>query len=267
MGYTTKSTENFEFIGPAFAKIGEDQSFTLKDIDVNCAETEAESGTGWQALGDGIIMLNENGTFVRRLVYLPSYLATALAAETGTPTKEGWYDDEKVSEDDYSASWDDEPLTFGYAVQVCANTGFGAGALWAGQVKDSPTVVDVENFMSVANCSPTTLKLSDLIVNCSETEDGNGTGWQALGDGIIMLNENGTFVRRLVYLPSYLATAIATETGNPTEAGWYDDADVAENNFSTRWDDTVTFAAGGGFQVAVAAGMGATVSVKSALAE
>ena len=267
MGYTTKSTENFEFIGPAFAKIGEDQSFTLKDIDVNCSETEDGNGAGWQALSDGIIILDKNGTFVRRLVYLPSYLATAIADETGITTKAGWYDDEKASEDDYSASWDDEPLTFGYAVQVNASSGVDAGAFWAGQVKDTPTVVDVENFMSVANCSPTTLKLSDLIVNCSETEDGADSGWQGLLDGVIILDKNGTFVRRLVYLPSYLATAIATETGNPTEAGWYDDADVAENDFSTRWDDTVTFAAGGGFQVAVAAGMGATVSIKSALAE
>ena len=255
MGYTTKSTENFEFIGPAFAKIGDDQSFTLKDIDVNCAETEAESGTGWQANGDGIIMLDSNGTFERRLVYIPSYLATAIKAEAG------WYDDEKVSDEDFSDTWNNEPLTFGYAVQVNATVGANAGARWAGQVKDSPTVVDVENFMSVANCSPTTLKLSDLVVNCSETEDGAGAGWQANGDGIIMLDKYGTFVRRLVYIPAWIADQVGIKKG------WYDDADISQENYDTLWDDKVTFAAGGGFQVAVTAGAGATVAIKSALSE
>ena len=200
-------------------------------------------------------MLDENGTFVRRLVYLPQHLASELGVE------KGWYDDADAAKEVFDTCWNDEPLLFGQAVQVNATVGAGAKATFSGQVKGTPTVVDVENFMGVANCSPVEVKISDLIVNCDETGEGDGTGWQPLLDGIIMLDENGTFVRRLVYLPQHLASELGVEKG------WYDDADAAKEVFDTCWNDKVVYAAGEGFQVSATAGAGATVTIRSALAE
>ena len=76
-----------------------------------------------------------------------------------------------------------------------------------------------------------------------------------------MLNENGSFVRKLVYLPQYLATEVSAQKG------WYDDNDVGNEDFSKCWNDILEWAIGEGFQVSATAGAGATVTVKSALAE
>ena len=108
------------------------------------------------------------------------------------------------------------------------------------------------------NCDGTeTATLGDLQTNCDMTGE-LGTGWQALGDSVILLNENGTFVRKLVFLPAYIASEIGATQG------WYDDADVANDNYTTDWSNTVSWASGEGFQVSADAG--ATITINSALA-
>ena len=251
VGYNAGAVEGFAFVGPSFTKVGGATAFKYSDIVVNCNETN--EGPGWQPLGDSIVILDENGSFVRKLVYLPQYLATEVSAQ------KGWYDDNDVGNDDFSKCWNDEELEFGYGVQVSATVGAGATVQFAGEVKGSPTVVDVENFVAVGNCAPKALKLSDIVVNCNETNE--GPGWQPLGDSIVILDENGSFVRKLVYLPQYLATEVSAQKG------WYDDNDVGNDDFSKCWNDILEWAIGEGFQVSATAGAGATVTVKSALAE
>ena len=89
-------------------------------------------------------------------------------------------------------------------------------------------------------------------------------GWQPLLDAIVMLNENGTFVRKLVYLPEFLAAQLK-DAGIVAQAGWYDETAASSYDFSDCWNDKVTYAPGEGFQVAASAGVGATVTIKSAL--
>jgi len=198
-------------------------------------------------------MLNENGTFVRKLVYLPKYLADSIEVS------KGWYDADAAENMDFSDCWNDEPLTFGYGVQVCGTAGANVKATFSGEVKKFATVTDVENYMAIANCSPADIKLGEIVVNCDDIGDGDGSGWQPLADYICILNENGTFVRKLVYLPKYLADSIEVSKG------WYD-ADAAEDmDFSDCWNNKVTYAPGEGFQMCATAGAGATVTIKTAL--
>ena len=249
VGFADKATENYTFIGPAFTQIGGGEDFTYGDIKVNCDE---EGGSmGWQPLADYVCMLDSNGTFVRKLVYLPGYIAVEFEAE------KGWYDDADVAKDDFTNCWNNEPLTFGYGVQVCGTAGANAKATFSGEVKEAPTVTDVENYMAIANCSPVNVSLGDIIVNCDE--EGGSMGWQPLADYVCVLDSNGTFVRKLVYLPGYIAVEFEAEKG------WYDDADVAKDDFTNCWNNKVTYAPGEGFQMCATSGAGATVTIKSAL--
>ena len=254
MGYVDKAVENFTFIGPAFTQIGGGESFTYADIVVNCDETGEGDGSGWQPLADSIVMLNQNGSFVRKLVYAPQYIAEAMEC-----TK-GWYDELDVANDDYTTCWNDTELEFGYGVQVSASAGMGAKATFKGEVKNAPTVTDVENYMGIANCSPKTISLGDLVVNCDETGEGDGSGWQPLADYIVMLDENGTYVRKLVYAPEYIAEAYECERG------WYDDDMASDEDYSECWNNLISYAPGEGFQMCATVGANATVTIKSALA-
>ncbi len=148
-----------------------------------------------------------------------------------------------------------EPLTFGKGIQVSADE--GAEVTFCGQVKNAPTVTDVEGYMIIANCAPKTLKLGDLQTNCDLTGE-IGTGWQALADSVVLLNENGTFVRKLVFLPGYIASEFSAEEG------WYDNDAAAVEDFTSCWNDLVSWEPGEGFQVSADAG--ATITIKSALA-
>ena len=122
VGYTDKSVSNYEFIGPSFTKVSVSgsENFTYADIDVNCDET-GEDGSGWQPLADYIVILNENGTYVRKLVYAPQYIAEAFECTRG------WYDDDDVANDDYSTCWNN---LISYApsegFQMCATVGVDA---------------------------------------------------------------------------------------------------------------------------------------------
>ena len=107
----------------------------------------------------------------------------------------------------------------------------------------------------------TVFKYSDIIVNCDETGEGDGSGWQPLLDSIVMLNENGSFVRKLVYLPVFLAEAFECDKG------WYDEKAANNEDFSDCWNNKLEWAVGEGFQVSATAGAGATVTIKSALAD
>ncbi len=254
VGYVEKPVENYEFIGPAFTQVGGGESFTYADIAVNCDETGEGDGSGWQPLLDYIVILNENGTYVRKLVYAPQYIADAYECE------KGWYDADDASEEIYTTCWNSTALTFGYGVQVCGTAGAGAKATFKGEVKATPTVTDVENYMAIANCSPMTITLGDLVVNCDETGEGDGSGWQPLLDYIVMLNTNGTYVRKLVYAPQYIADAYECTKG------WYDADDASEEIYTTCWNNLVSYAPGEGFQMCATAGANATVTVKSALA-
>ena len=254
VGYNDKDVENFTFIGPSFTKVGGSEAFTFADIVVNCDETGEGDGSGWVPLFDSIVMLDANGTYVRKLVYAPQYIAEAF-----TCTK-GWYDADDASEEIFTTCWNSTSLTFGYGVQVSASSGVGAKATFKGEVKAAPTVTDVENFMSIANCSPKTITLADIVVNCDETGEGDGSGWVPLFDSIIMLDVNGTYVRKLVYAPQYIAEAFTCTKG------WYDADDASEEIFTTCWNNLVSYAAGEGFQVSASSGVNATVTIRSALA-
>ena len=122
VGYADKPVENFTFVGPSFTQVGGGEAFTYADIVVNCDETGEGDGSGWQPLADAIVMLNQNGSFVRKLVYAPQYIAEAMSC-----TK-GWYDELDVANDDYTTCWNSASLDFGYGVQVSATAGANAKA-------------------------------------------------------------------------------------------------------------------------------------------
>ena len=243
------------FVGPSFTKVGGGTTFTYADIVVNCDETGEGDGSGWQPLLDSIVILNSNGSYVRKIVYLPQFLAEAFECE------KGWYDSDAANDEDFSQCLNTETIDFGYAVQISASAGVGATIQFAGEVKGTPTVIDVENFMGVANCAPKTLSLGDIIVNCDETGEGDGSGWQPLLDSIVILNENGSYVRKIIYLPQFLAEAFEVTKG------WYDSDKANDEDFSECWNTLLSWGVGEGFQVSASAGVGATITIRSALAE
>ena len=251
VGYNAGAVEGVTFVAPSFTKVNGGTIFKYSDIVVNCDETGGE--LGWQPLLDSIVILNENGSFVRKLVYLPQYLADEVEA-----TK-GWYEENAASDYDFSNCLNDEEIEFGYGVQVSATVGANATVEFAGEVKNSPTVIDVENCIAVGNCAPRILKLSDIVVNCDE--EGGEMGWQPLLDAVVMLNENGSFVRKLVYLPQYLADEVEASKG------WYEENAASDYDFSDCWNDNLNWSVGEGFQVSATKGAGATITIKSALAK
>ena len=96
VGYNAGAVEGFTFVGPSFTKVGGTTVFKYSDIIVNCDETGEGDGSGWQPLGDSIVILNENGSFVRKLVYLPEFLAEAFECN------KGWYDEKAANNEDFS---------------------------------------------------------------------------------------------------------------------------------------------------------------------
>ena len=254
MGYRSKPLNNFQFVGSTFTGVGGSESMTYGDLKTNCDLT-GEVGTGWQAMSDAVVELNANGSFVRNVVYVPAYIAGEYNAEAG------WYDVDAVAiDEDYSNPLNDQPITFGLGIQT-ATAGAGDAAItFAGEVKPTATVTDVNGYMIVANCAEKAIKLDDLITNCDKTGE-LGTGWQAMSDAVVELNANGSFVRNVVYVPAYIAGEYNAE------AGWYDvDAVAIDEDYSTPLGQSIEFAPGEAFQVATAAGGDATVSFKSALA-
>ena len=254
VGYRNKELNNFQFVGSTFTAVGGGESMTYGDLKTNCDLT-GELGTGWQALGDSVVELDENGSYVRDIVYVPAYIASEYGAEAG------WYEMDAVAiDEDYSTPLNNTPITFGLGIQT-ATAGAGDAAItFAGEVKPTATVTDVNGFMIVANCAEKPLKLDDLVTNCDLTGE-LGTGWQALGDSVVELDENGSYVRDIVYVPAY----IAGEYG--AEAGWYEmDAVAIDEDYSTPLGQTITFQPGEAFQVSTAAAGDATITIKSALA-
>ena len=121
VGYADKASENYTFIGPVFTQVGGSEAFTYGDIKVNCDETGEGDGSGWQPLADSIVVLDENGTYVRKLVYAPQYIADAYQC-----TK-GWYDADAASEENYTDCWNNK-ITYapGEGFQMSAAASMGA---------------------------------------------------------------------------------------------------------------------------------------------
>ena len=252
VGYREKPLNNFQFIGSTFVGVGGNETMTYGDLKSNCDLT-GELGTGWQAMLDAVVELDANGSFVKKVVYVPGYIAGEYNAEAG------WYEEDAVAiYEDYSTPLDDTPVTFGLGIQTATVDGGDATITFSGEIKRSATTTDVNGFMIVANCAEKTIKLDELITNCDLTGE-VGNGWQAMLDAVVELDSNGSFVRKIVYVPAY----IASEYG--AEAGWYEEDSVAINeDYSTPLGQTIVFEPGEAFQVAATADGDATVSFASA---
>ena len=241
------------FVGTPFQQVGGVDNMTFADLSVNCSEDGSAADVGWSANSDAVVMLDAYGSFVRKLVYIPQWLAT----DAGFPVK-GWYADTDIENDDFTKPYNSTPIPFGSAFQVSV-TGAGAKFTFAGQVKDTATIIDVNGFMGVANCACKPLSIGSLKVNCSEDGTAADVGWSANSDAVVILDEYGSFVRKLVYIPEWLAT----DAGFP-QKGWYADTDIENDDFTKCYNDQVTWQGGDGFQVSVT-GADATIQIDSAL--
>ena len=110
----------------------------------------------------------------------------------------------------------------------------------------------------------TGLTLKDIVVNCDEAGDGDGTGWQPFFDTINLLTSDGSFSMSLVYVPQWYAEIMTIEKG------WYDAECAVSGEYTSEFcynnRDELKIEAGKGFQVTASEGVGATVTIKSALA-
>ena len=245
--------ENFQFIGSTFTGVGGTETMTYGDLKTNCDLT-GELGTGWQAMLDAVVELDAGGSFVRKAVFVPGYVASEFSAEAG------WYDEMAAIDEDFSSPLDDTPITFGLGIQTATVDGGDATVTFAGEVKPTATVTEVEGFMIVANCAEKAIKLDELITNCDLTGE-IGTGWQAMLDAVVELDNGGSFVRKIVFVPEYVASEFSAE------AGWYDEMAAIDEDFSSPLGQSITFQPGEAFQVATVVGGDATISFRSALAE
>ena len=253
VGYRQTALENFQFIGSTFTGVGGTETMTYGDLKTNCDLT-GELGTGWQAMLDAVVELDAGGSFVRKAVFVPGYVASEFSAEAG------WYDEMAAIDEDFSSPLDDTPITFGLGIQTATVDGGDATVTFAGEVKPTATVTEVEGFMIVANCAEKAIKLDELITNCDLTGE-IGTGWQAMLDAVVELDNGGSFVRKIVFVPEYVASEFSAE------AGWYDEMAAIDEDFSSPLGQSITFQPGEAFQVATVVGGDATISFRSALAE
>ena len=118
VGYRSKPLNNFQFVGSTFTGVGGSETMTYGNLKTNCDLT-GELGTGWLAMSDAVVELNENGSFVRYVVYVPAYIAGEYGAEAG------WYEMDAVTiDEDYSTPLG-QSITFqpSEAFQVSAMVG------------------------------------------------------------------------------------------------------------------------------------------------
>ena len=250
VGYREKPLNNFQFSGSTFVNVDESETLTYGDLKTNCDLT-GELGTGWQAMADAIVELDANGSFVRKVVFIPAFLATEFGGE------QGWYEENAANEGDLSNPLNNTEITFGYGVQTATAGAGDAAVIFSGSVKRTATVTDVNGFMIVANCAEKAIKLDELITNCDLTGE-LGTGWQAMADAVVELDSNGSFVRKIVFIPAFLAT----EFGGAQ--GWYEENAANEGDLSDALGQKISFEPGEAFQVATAAAGDATISFASA---
>ena len=253
MGYRSKPLNNFQFVGSTFTGVGGTETMTYGDLKTNCDLT-GEVGDGWQPMADAVVELNANGSFIRKVVFVPGYVASEFEGD------QGWYEENAANDGDLSTPLDGTTITFGLGIQAATAAAGDAEVTFSGEVKPTATVTDVNGFMIVANCAEKTIKLDELITNCDLTGE-LGTGWQPMADAVVELNENGSFVRKIVFVPGYVASEFE---GNQ---GWYEENAANDGDLSTPLGQTITFQPGEAFQVATAAAGDATVSFRSALAE
>ena len=253
VGYRQKALNNFQFVGSTFTGVGGSETMTYGDLKTNCDLT-GEVGDGWQPMADAVVELNANGSFIRKVVFVPGYVASEFEGD------QGWYEENAANDGDLSTPLDGTTITFGLGIQAATAAAGDAEVTFSGEVKPTATVTDVNGFMIVANCAEKTIKLDELITNCDLTGE-LGTGWQPMADAVVELNENGSFVRKIVFVPGYVASEFE---GNQ---GWYEENAANDGDLSTPLGQTIQFQPGEAFQVATAAAGDATVSFKSALAE
>ncbi|MBQ3344865.1 MAG: hypothetical protein IJG84_23445 [Kiritimatiellae bacterium] len=252
VGYRQKELGSFQFVGSTFTGVGGSETMTYGALKTNCDLT-GELGTGWIAMADAVVELDAYGSFIRKVVFVPGYVATEFGGE------QGWYEENAANDGDLSTPLDNTPITFGLGIQTATADGGDASVTFAGEVKPTATVTDVEGFMIVANCAEKAVKLDELITNCDLTGE-VGDGWIAMADAVVELDSFGSFVRKIVFVPGYVATEFEGEQG------WYEENAANDGDLSSPLGQTVTFQPGEAFQVATATGGDATISFKSALA-
>ena len=247
-----KTPTNFKFLGPNFINCNGTEDITLADFNVNCDENDPEASSGWAANYDTVVLLNAAGNNIRNLVYIPQWMAEAYTDLLEYSVTKGWYDIDTVG-DDMHTKYDSEPIDFGMAVQVNISSGSAnAGVTFAGQVKTAPTITDVVNFMSLANCSPKNITLGDVKVNCNEEDPEASSGWAANYDTVVLLDSNGNNIRNLAYIPQWMAEAYTDMLGYTVVKGWYD-IDTVGDDMHTNYNNT-QIPAGEGFQVNASSG-------------
>lgn len=252
VGYNLKTPTNFKFLGPNFIDCNGTEDITLADFKVNCDETDPDATSGWAANYDTVVLLNAAGNNIRNLVYIPQWLAEIYTEVLEYSVTKGWYDVNAVGEDMHT-KYDTTPIDFGMAVQVNISSGYpNAGVTFSGSVKTAPTVTDVENFMSLANCSPKDITLADVKVNCDETDPDATSGWAANYDTIVMLDSAGNNIRNLVYIPQWLAEVYTEVLEYTVVKGWYD-VNTVGDDMHTNYNN-VSIPAGEGFQVNASSG-------------
>ena len=256
VGYQEKGIDAFSLAGATFTKVDGGENITFADYAVNCNEKE-ESAKGWIALGDVFNTYSAIGSFTGSYYYCPQWMADALAEELGYPVAKGWYN---VNDEEFLSCASATKVGFGEGI-VAKASGDGAAITFSGSVKKDPTVTDIAAFTIVGNSSPVEIKLGQIVVNCNEKEE-TSTGWIALGDVINTYTAEGSFDKSYYYCPQWMADALAEELGYPVAKGWYD---VNDEGFLDCCNEKVAFGAGSGF-IAKSSGSGATLTIKSALA-
>ena len=258
MGYQGKETLAFSPVANTFTPVAGEEVWTFADYKVNCDEEDPEATTGWIAYADTLNTFTAEGLFDKGLVYIPAWLAEGLSGDFGYEVKPGWYDQ---FDEEFKNSYNTQIIDFGKGTIAKAG-GAGAKVTFAGTVKNAPTVVDAGAFTITGNASPISRTMKEFVVNCDEEDPEATTGWIAYADTINVFTTEGLFDKGFVYIPAWLAEGLSGDFGYEVKPGWYDQFDEEfKNSYNAR-----NFAAGEGF-VVKAGGAGATITIKSALAE
>ena len=104
------------------------------------------------------------------------------------------------------------------------------------------------------------LTYGDLKVNCSEDGSTSEEGWIMMLDSIVVL-DGGSYVMDIVYVPEW-----AAEIYGEIAKGWYE-LDVYEDGADYNHTEDLCWNAGEGFEVCIIDDLGATITIKSAVAE
>lgn len=241
VGYQQIAVNNgYQFFTVTFEDISDPTAFNLSDIKCTKADGSAWLRTGAPANAcNGAIYIRKidaEGAYGQKYIYYGKNASDTVAA--------GWFEGDRLSDGSNIVSGDAVTLKPGEGLIVYSGKSDGAAKfLVTGNVRLTAMSCDIGNGYSFGgNCTPSTLKLSDI--GCTKAD---GSEWLRTGAPANACN-GAVYIRKIDFEGAYGQKYIyyGKNTSDTFGPGWYVGDRLADGSNLVS-GDSVTFAPGEGW--------------------